>query len=143
MRCLMQLARRTESGPMSIHDIAERESLDKNYTTQILLRLRSAGIVRSVRGKEGGYLLARPPEQIRISEVVRALDPSLFQDLCDKYAAGPPSCIHLGNCGVRPVWRLLLMRITEFLDGVTLADVLRQEEEMASALKARFAASAS
>ena len=87
-RALLSLALRTgESGPTSVRDIAERTGLPQPYLEQILLALKGAGLVRSKRGVGGGYVLARQPAEIRLSEILSAVD-------------GP---ITLGDFGARQV----------------------------------------
>lgn len=74
---LIDLARRHREGPVTIEDIAVRQGIPKKYLEQILLQLKGAGFVKSRRGAEGGYALARPPESISVAEVLRALDGGL------------------------------------------------------------------
>ena len=74
-RALLSLSLRSaEDGPTTVRDIAERTGLPQPYLEQILLALKGAGLVRSKRGVGGGYLLARPPEEINLAEIVRAVD---------------------------------------------------------------------
>jgi Rrf2 family protein len=74
IRALLELAQRRGQGPIQSRDIAERQEIPEAYLNQLLLTLRKAGIVQSVRGPAGGHLLARAPERVTLAEVIRALD---------------------------------------------------------------------
>ncbi len=76
--CALHLARRGGDGAISGREIAEREVLPTDYVEQILLRMRRAGIVRSTRGAQGGYQLARPAEEISIRDVIEASEQTVF-----------------------------------------------------------------
>jgi Rrf2 family iron-sulfur cluster assembly transcriptional regulator len=97
-RALLSLTLHAEQpGPISVRDIAERTGIPQPYLEQILLALKGAGLVRSKRGVGGGYVLARPPEEIRLSEVLAAVDgPISLGDFGDPHQDG--SCDHEGQC---------------------------------------------
>src|SRR3954463_14486856 len=78
LRALLDLAQRYGEGPVQSHDIQERQGIDENYLNQILISLRKAGLIESVRGPQGGHRLARPPAQITLLEVVVALEGPLL-----------------------------------------------------------------
>jgi Rrf2 family protein len=111
-----------EPGPTSVRDIAERTAIPQPYLEQILLSLKGAGLVRSKRGVGGGYVLARPPEEIRLSEVLAAVDgPITLGDFGEPHQDG--SCDHEGQCVLYAVWKLAGEHMRQLLDGFTLADV--------------------
>lgn len=92
-----------ESGPTSVRDIAERTALPQPYLEQILLALKGAGLVRSKRGVGGGYVLARSPADIRLSEIVSAVDgPIALGDFGEPHQNG--ACDHEGQCVLTAVW---------------------------------------
>ena len=97
-RALLSLALHAESdGPTSVRDIAERTGLPQPYLEQILLALKGAGLVRSKRGVGGGYVLARPPSGITLSEIVSAVDgPIVAGDFGQPHQNG--ACDHEGQC---------------------------------------------
>ena len=114
-RALLSLALHADTdGPTSVRDIAERTGLPQPYLEQILLALKGAGLVRSKRGVGGGYVLARPPEEITLADIVAAVEgPQL------PMAEHPDHCE--GHCVLQEVWvgvdeesRLLLERVTLF-----------------------------
>src|SRR5215207_2318435 len=111
-----------ERGPISVRDIAERTGIPQPYLEQILLALKGAGLVKSKRGVGGGYVLARPPDEIRLSEVLAAVDgPISLGDFGDPHQDG--SCDHEGQCVLFAIWKLAGGHMRQLLDGFTLASV--------------------
>jgi Rrf2 family protein len=112
----------SDSGPTSVRDIAERTAIPQPYLEQILLALKGAGLVRSKRGVGGGYVLARSPEEIRLSEILAAVDgPISLGDFGDPHQDG--SCDHEGQCVLYAVWKLAGEHMRQLLHGFTLAEV--------------------
>ena len=111
-------------GPTSVRDIAERTGLPQPYLEQILLALKGAGLVRSKRGVGGGYVLARDPEDIRLSEIVSAVDgPITLGDFGQPHQDG--ACDHEGQCVLIAVWNEAGEQMRRQLDSYTLAAVSR------------------
>jgi len=126
----LHLARRAGEGPVAARELSEQEHLPHDYVEQILLRLRRAGLIRSVRGAHGGYALARPPLDVTVKDVLAASERVTFEVNCDLHPVDPQRCSPDAACSIRPVWRMLERRINELLAGVTLADLLRTEPEV-------------
>lgn len=126
----LHLARRAGNGPVAARDMAEKEKLPADYVEQILLRLRRAGLVESVRGARGGYLLARGPEEISVKDVLDASEHGTFEVNCECHRVADARCGASEGCSVRPVWQLLQQRIDETLGGIHLADLLHEEPEV-------------
>jgi len=125
-RALLSLALHVDepgqSGPTSVRDIAERTGLPQPYLEQILLALKGAGLVRSKRGVGGGYVLARPAEEIRLSEVVSAVDgPIALGDFGEPHQEG--ACDHEGQCVLTHLWNLAGEYMRAHLASYTLASV--------------------
>jgi Rrf2 family iron-sulfur cluster assembly transcriptional regulator len=122
-RALLSLALHTpQLGPTSVRDIAERTGVPQPYLEQILLALKGAGLVRSKRGVGGGYVLARSPELIKISEILAAVDgPISVGDFGDPHQDG--SCDHEGQCVLLDLWKSAGKQIRVMLDGFTLHSV--------------------
>lgn len=119
-RALLSLALHPDDGPTSVRDIAERTGLPQPYLEQILLALKGAGLVRSKRGVGGGYVLARRPEDIRLSDIVRAVDgPITVGDFGEPHQDG--ACDHEGQCVLLAVWHVVSDHMRAHLDGYTLA----------------------
>ena len=127
-RALLSLALHAdEDGPTAVRDIAERTGLPQPYLEQILLALKGAGLVRSKRGVGGGYVLARPPEDITLSQIVSAVDgPIVAADF------GPPhengACDHEGQCILLAVWADVGEHMRRHLDSFTLADMVARAQ---------------
>ena len=122
-RALLSLAlREGEGGPTSVRDIAERTGLPQPYLEQILLALKGAGLVRSKRGVGGGYVLARPPAEIRLSEILSAVDgPITLGDFGEPHQNG--ACDHEGQCVLLAIWKESADVMRRHLDGFTLASI--------------------
>lgn len=125
--CALHLARKNSEGPVTGREIAENEKLPGDYVEQIMLRLRRAEIVRSTRGAKGGYMLARPPEDISVKDVLQASELATFDLHCVSHPVNEERCADSGDCSIRPVWLLLQQRIDEVLAGVLLSDLLANE----------------
>jgi Rrf2 family protein len=125
--CALHLARRRDEGPVTGREMAARERLPADYVEQILLRLRRAGIVKSVRGARGGYLLARAPEEISVRNVIAASELMTFDLHCVSHPVDDERCAASHTCSIRPVWMLLQQKIDDVLESVHLSDLLHEE----------------
>ncbi len=122
-RALLSLAvHDDETGPTSVRDIAERTGIPQPYLEQILLALKGAGLVRSKRGVGGGYVLARSPSAIRLSEILSAVDgPISLGDFGEPHQDG--ACDHEGQCVLLAIWKNAGDQMRRLLDGFTLQSV--------------------
>jgi len=125
--CALNLAKRSDLGPLNGREIARQERLPADYVEQILLRLRRAGVIASTRGARGGYVLAKSPEQISIRDVIHASELETFDLHCVSHPVEEERCSASHNCSIRPVWVMLQQRIDDVLQGVSLADLLHDE----------------
>ncbi len=125
-RALLSLAlNQGESLPTSVRDIAERTGLPQPYLEQILLALKGAGLVRSKRGVGGGYVLARPPGEITLGQIVSAVDgPIVAGDFGRPHENG--ACAHEGQCVLLSVWSEVGEHMRQHLDSFTLADMVER-----------------
>ena len=124
VRMMVELARHHGSGPISLTEMADHEALPRPYLEQLVVSLREAGLVRSTRGAHGGYTLTRDPEQIRMGEVIRALEGPIAPMICaseDPAHAG--ICERMGFCNVNHLWVTVRTAISSALDSITLADL--------------------
>jgi Rrf2 family iron-sulfur cluster assembly transcriptional regulator len=123
-RALLSLAlHRDDPGPTSVRDIAERTALPQPYLEQILLALKGAGLVRSKRGVGGGYVLARDPADITLSQIVSAVDgPIVAGDFGEPHKNG--ACDHEGQCALLAVWADVGEHMRQHLDSYSLADMV-------------------
>ena len=122
-RALLSLAIHAETAcPTSVRDIAERTALPQPYLEQILLALKGAGLVKSKRGVGGGYILARPTSEIRLSDIISAVDgPITLGDFGAPHQNG--ACDHDGQCVLLAIWDLAGRHMREHLGAYTLADI--------------------
>lgn len=123
LRCLIQLARRDGAQPVTIRQISEGEGLSPAYVGKLMFLLQKADLVRSTRGVQGGYVLARPPERTNLNEVFQALDPGAFEDVCGRFTGSADACVHNGSCAIKSVWRGLSEQINGYLERVSLAEL--------------------
>ena len=119
---MVDLAMFADERPVSLGDIADRQEISVSYLEQLFAKLRRHGLVKSVRGAGGGYVLGHLPEEMRISDIVRAVDESLKQTRCNVGSATGCSGSQ-GRCVTHDLWEELGNQIHLFLSSVTLADV--------------------
>jgi len=135
-RLMTTLARAYGQAPVAAERLAASDNVPTDYVSQILLKLRRAGLVASHRGSTGGYALSRPPAEITLAQVVRAVDGDVFEDVCEKYEGGLKDCRHQGGCSISPVWQRLGALVTQYFEGVTLAKILAESPAQCGAAPA-------
>jgi len=128
MRALLYLAQSEPEQPVLIGDIAERQQVPRKFLELILLELKRNGLVRSFRGKNGGYTLARQPQEIFFGHVIRLIDGPLAQLPCASKTAYRrcDDCQDEGTCAIRKVLRQVRDASSRILDSTSLADVMSQ-----------------
>jgi Rrf2 family protein len=125
VRLMVQLGRHYGSGPASVAGIATAEDLPRAYLEQLAMGLRDAGLIISTRGAHGGYELARDPGEIRMSDVLRALEGPIAPMICATDAPDhATTCDRTSSCTVNYLWIRVRDAITGALDGMTLADLV-------------------
>ena|SRR5579872_5637770 len=128
-RALLDLAIHYETGPVQIHDIAERQKIPVKFLEQILLALKADGFVSSRKGPGGGYSLARPPGEITLGAVVRTIDGPLAPSSCvsvtDYRECG---CPDPDVCGLRTVWKEARDALAAVLDRTTFAEIAERQQ---------------
>ena len=119
---LVDLASQSDGRPVALADIAERQEISLSYLEQLFAKLRRGGLVRSVRGPGGGYLLARPADETRISDAILAVDEPIRATRCKPGSAA--GCrANKSRCLTHDLWEELGNQIHIFLSSVSLADV--------------------
>jgi len=126
MRAMIELAIQTDGRPMSMEAIADQREISRKYLHALLTSLRSAGLVRSVRGPGGGYALTRPAQDITIREILKALEGPLAPSSCTDE---PALCDRSGFCPMLGIWNRINEVTEKLLDGITLADVTKDEQK--------------
>ena len=125
---MFEIVRHYGNGPISIKEIAERQGISFSYLEQILHKLGKAGLIESVRGPAGGYLLARKPSELTIGDVVRALEGPIALSHCLEPGEAD-DCCQADDCVARMVWAKVGAKIEEALDSISFDDLLRRNQK--------------
>ena len=134
LRILLRIARCPNSDGLTIPQISAEEGLSRPYVAKLCRILRLAGLIRSSRGKEGGYTLARPAERILVPEVLNALGtPLYFPGFCTNHTGVLGGCIHTRDCTVRPLWEMVQQAVDNVLQNISLKDLLSGQDPMSLA----------
>lgn len=121
---ILDVALYAADGPVPLADISERQGISLSYLEQLFARLRKKGLVSSVRGPGGGYRLGKPADQISVGMVIDAVDESIDATRCH----GTGTCHGGHTCLTHSLWMDLSDRISGFLDGITLAELVANQE---------------
>lgn len=128
LRSMIDLAiNSSDNTPVYISDIAKRQKVSEKYLEHIFSALHKAGLVRAIRGRKGGYLLQRKPEEIKLSEIITALEGKISLVEC---VSDPNLCSSSGHCATRELWQGLSNQINEYLSGHTLYDLIHMQSSM-------------
>ena len=125
LRAMVDLAMTSENGPVSIQSIAERQELSEKYLEQLLALLKKAGLVKSIRGHQGGYLINGDPKAISVGDILRALEGDLTPVECSGLEE-ESSCKAAKSCVTKYVWKRINDSMEEAVDGITLAELMEQ-----------------
>ena len=120
-RMMLDLAAHHDQGPTPLREIAKRQDLSVKYLEQLIIPLKAAGYIRSVRGAKGGYTLARKPDKISVGQIIKVLEGGLSLVDC---VEDPRVCEREKNCPTRDIWLRMSERLMEELSSLTLSDVL-------------------
>lgn len=127
LRCMILLARSGE-GTLTLSDFSRREGLSIPYAGKLLMILKKAGLVEAVRGRNGGYALARNADSVFLKEIFDALGEPVFSPThCQKYTGEENVCVHTGDCSVRDIWKGFGGIISDMLGKITLADIASRD----------------
>jgi Rrf2 family protein len=131
LRCLLQVARSVDPEPIQITEVARREGLSPEYTAKLLRVLRQGGLIRSVRGAGGGYMLARPADEISVYQAIEVLGGAMFDDgFCGTHSGRGDVCVHSTACSIRSLWRWVGTTLETVLDDISLANLARGQVTM-------------
>ena len=128
LRMLVDLAEHQNDGYVALKDIAKRQGISKKYLEQIVPLLNKSDILRTNRGFNGGYRLAKSPDKYTVGDILRITEGSLSPVAC--LENDPIQCQRSSQCVTLPVWKGLYRVINEYLDGITLQDMLDQQREL-------------
>lgn len=127
LRCLLQLATLQTGESLTLNQIAEREGITTANAGKLMWLLNKAGFVSATRGTKGGYSLARGADEICLNEVIKVLDEDVLSKHCESYTGILDSCVHKGDCGIRPVIVGLHEIVENALSQITLAQLVGEE----------------
>ena len=126
LRLMLDLAVQSGDSAVPLRDVAERQEISDKYLEQIVTQLARGGLVRSVRGAGGGYLLARPPEEYTVGEILRQLEGNLAPVSC---VSGGSCCGRADRCVTLEVWQQIQDAVDGVVDNITLADLVKRYHE--------------
>jgi len=132
---MLELACHCGEGPIELREIAKREEISLKYLEQVIVPLRTAGLIKSARGSKGGYTLAKHPSEIYLKELVETFDGPLSLIECLK---DPKVCQRVSNCITREIWQEVSKAIDGIFNSVTLEDMVRRRKEKEARLPAMY-----
>lgn len=124
LRLMADIAQHCEESPVPLKDVSERQGVSVKYLEQLVRPLANAGLLESVRGQRGGYVLAKPAAEIPVGDILRAAEGGIAPVQCLEAGAG--ECPRASVCTTLDFWRGLDAVIAEYVDGYTLEDILEQ-----------------
>lgn len=125
LRAMLDLALHNSEGQVALKNIAERQNISENYLEQLFAGLKRAGLVKSIRGPQGGYVLAQDMEDITVGDILRALEGSLAPVDC-MMETQPAECERANCCATRLVWGKIRDSINEVVDSITLKNLVEE-----------------
>ena len=128
MRAIVDLAMYADEGPVPLGKISERQEISEGYLEQIFAKLKKAGLIDSVRGVSGGYVLARDPADISVGDILRALEGDLSPLECPALAADA-ACSNEQNCVTKFVWKKINDSLEDTVNHISLEELRRQGME--------------
>ncbi|MHC4573897.1 MAG: RrF2 family transcriptional regulator [Planctomycetota bacterium] len=126
IRALLEVALNHDKGPLQTKIIAQRQTISVKYLEQLMTILKSGGFVRSIRGAKGGYLLAKPPNQIKLSDVFNALQGPVVTVEC---LENESYCARVADCVARQLWAQVQQAIDTVLQSITLQDLIDKTKD--------------
>lgn len=126
LRVMIELGLGHGQGLTQLKSIAENEEISEKYLEQIIIALRAAGLVKSVRGAKGGYFLSREPKAITVREIIEKLEGSLYPVDCGENGN---NCSRFERCVSVDIWKMLGEKIYDTLEGISLASLVEKYKE--------------
>lgn len=127
MRAILELALEYGKAPLQIKTIADREDISNKYLEQLIAMLKASGLVRSIRGPRGGYVLAKPPSEVLMKDVFLTLEGPMIPAECLQHEE---YCERCTDCATRQIWQQLQNAILGVLESVTLADLVKNTQDL-------------
>lgn len=132
LRAMVELAQHFGQGPIPLNNIANRQEISEHYLEQLMGSLRKAGLVKSVRGAQGGYELAKSPPEITAGDVLRVLEGPISPVECIDEGQEKDPCEKMDQCPTRLLWLRMHQQMNEVLDSTTLEDLRAEAQRLAT-----------
>lgn len=129
LKAMFDLAENFGADPIPLKSVADRQNISDSYLEQLIAVLRKAGLVKSVRGAQGGYILARNPGDITVGEIIRVMEGPIAPVECVSEVE-PTECDRFDNCITRTVWARVRDSIAQVLDSISLEDMCRDARKL-------------
>ncbi len=131
LRILLQIARAHPEEGLNLSQLGELESISQAYAAKITRSLRMAGFIQSIRGHKGGYILALPPKEISINQVLKALGGAIYDEkFCGQHAGNLSLCTNSVDCSLRSLWTILQLNMDKLLDQISIHDLMKSESQV-------------
>lgn len=130
LRAVLDLAIHAEDEAVALSQIAERQGISMNYLEQLIAKLKKAGIVKGIRGAQGGYMLAIPAEELSVGVILRALEGDLNPVDCSEVISGDGFCSNADLCVTKYVWKRISDSINDAVDGIMLAELVAESRKV-------------
>ncbi len=130
LRAVLDLAMNGKNEAAALSGIAERQDISISYLEQLIAKLKKAGIVNSIRGAQGGYILARNPEEISVGDILRALEGDLNPVDCAEIIGSGSSCSGSDLCVTKYVWMRISDSINNTVDTMKLSELIEESEKI-------------
>lgn len=127
VRAVLDIAQHSDGSPVPLAAISKREGISLLFLEQLFQQLRKGNVVRSIRGPHGGYVLAREASEITIGEIVRLVEPPLYNNSCFSKEESVDECQMASTCISGAIWKQLSEHVDNFLDSISVADLSNKE----------------
>lgn len=136
LRILLQIARAHPEEGLSLSQISELERISQAYAAKITRTLRIAGVIKSIRGHKGGYILAKPAGDIKVNVVLRALGGAIYdENFCGQHTGNQSLCTNSIDCSLRSLWTMVQHNMDRLLDQISLKDLIHSERQVNETLQ--------
>lgn len=130
LRAVVDLAVHADDEAVALSQIADRQGISMNYLEQLIAKLRRAGIVTSIRGAQGGYMLASPADEISVGDILRALEGDLSPVDCSVVNSNEGNCSNADSCVTKYVWKRISDSINDAVDAIKLAELVEESRKV-------------
>ena len=131
LRILLQIAKAHPEEGLNLPQISELENISQAYAAKITRALRIAGFIQSIRGHKGGYILAMPPAEIKINQVLKSMGGAMYDEkFCGQHTGTLALCTNSVDCSLRSLWTILQVNMDRLLDQISIKDLMKNESQV-------------